>query len=77
MYKNLRAIHLCTAMFSLVFLAVYAISAVQMTHGTWLHMTPRVTQREVALPAGITDARAASREAGSKTASRPREPRRP
>src|SRR5882724_1262676 len=62
MYKKLRSIHLSAGMFSLIFLVVYAVSAVQMTHGTWVHMEQRVTERGIELPPGIADARLASRE---------------
>ena len=62
MYRTVRSIHLCAGVFALVFLAVYAISALQMTHGKWVHMEPRTSERSVALPAGLSDARAASVE---------------
>jgi hypothetical protein len=62
MYRGVRSVHLCAGVFALVFLVVYGVSALQMTHGKWVHMEARTVTREVALPAGLTDARAASRE---------------
>jgi hypothetical protein len=61
MYRTIRSLHLCAGLFCVVFLVMYAVSAVQMTHGTWLHMQPRVTERSVELPPGLADARAAAR----------------
>jgi len=62
MYRTIRSLHLCAGVFSLIFLVIYAISALQMTHGKWVHMEARTVTRDVKLPAGMTDARAASRE---------------
>jgi len=62
MYRVLRSVHLCAGLFALVFLVVYAISALQMTHGKWVHMASRTTERSVALSAGLNDARAAAGE---------------
>ena len=62
MYRTIRSIHLCAGLFSLVFLVVYAVSAVQMTHGKWLHMESHVTERAVALAGAMTDARAVARD---------------
>src|SRR5712692_2041063 len=66
MYKKLRSIHLCAGLFSLIFLVVYAISALQMTHGKWVHMEPAVTERMITLTPGMTDARAASRDLAAR-----------
>src|SRR5205823_1293732 len=66
MYKTIRGIHLCAGLFSLIFLVVYSISAVQMTHGKWVHMESRVTERTVTLTPGMTDARAASRDMAAR-----------
>ena len=62
MYRTVRSIHLCAGLFALVFLVVYAVSALQMTHGEWVHMQARATTRDVTLPAGLPGARAAARE---------------
>ena len=62
MYRTLRSLHLCAGLFALVFLVAYAISALQMTHGKWVHMELRTATREVALRPGLSGARAASRE---------------
>jgi hypothetical protein len=62
MYRAVRGVHLCAGLFALVFLVVYAISALQMTHGEWVHMDSRTTERSVALSAGLSDARAAAAE---------------
>jgi hypothetical protein len=62
MYRTIRSIHLCAGLFSLVFLAMYGVSAVQMTHGGWLRMRPRVVTRIVTLPRTTADARALARE---------------
>jgi hypothetical protein len=61
-YRTIRSIHLCAGLFAMPFLVAYAISAVQMTHGKWLHMQPRVSNREVMLPPRLSDARVAARE---------------
>jgi hypothetical protein len=62
MYRKIRSLHLCAGLFCLTFLVVYAVSAVQMTHGTWVHMRAHVTERSVALSPGLTDAREAARQ---------------
>lgn len=62
LFPKIRSIHLCTGLFSVAFLAMYGISAVQMTHRTWLKMQQHVTQRTMTLPTGLTDARAAARD---------------
>lgn len=62
MYKNIRTIHLLLASLSLPFLLMYGISAVQMAHGTWFTMKPSVRESQLALAAGLTDARAVARD---------------
>lgn len=57
MYQIIRNIHLLLASFSLPFLIMYGVSAVQMSHSTWFQMKPAVTEHELALAAGQTDAR--------------------
>jgi hypothetical protein len=61
-YQAIRNIHLMLASFSLPFLLMYGVSAVQMSHGTWFQMKPAVVERQVALTAGLTDARLVARE---------------
>lgn len=51
MYKTLRTIHLLCGAFALPYLAMYAISAVQMAHTGWFHIKPSVTERTVAVSA--------------------------
>ena len=60
MYRTLRSLHLCAGLFALVFLVVYAVSALQMTHGKWVHLEARSTQRNIALPPALPGARAAA-----------------
>jgi len=62
MYKIVRNIHLLLASFSLPFLIMYGVSAVQMSHSTWFQMKPAVHERELPITAGLTDARAIARE---------------
>ena len=62
MYKTIRNIHLLLASFSLPFLVMYAVSAVQMSHSSWFQMKPAVTEHELSLTSGQTDARAVARE---------------
>lgn len=60
-YKFIRNTHLLVASFSLPFLLMYGVSAVQMSHSSWFGMTPSVVERQLALSAGETDARAVAR----------------
>jgi hypothetical protein len=62
MYRTIRSLHLCAGLFALIFLVVYAISALQMTHGKWVHMESRTTSRDLVLEPGLTDARVAALE---------------
>ena len=62
MYKIIRNIHLLLASACLPFLIMYGVSAVQMSHSTWFQMKPAVTEREMTLDAGKTDARAVARD---------------
>jgi len=62
MYTIIRNIHLLVASFSLPFLIMYGISAVQMSHSSWFQVKPAVTEREVSLAPGQADARTVSRE---------------
>jgi hypothetical protein len=57
MYQKLRSVHLGTALFSLVFLLAYAISAVEFAHRKWF-THPEQSQVETRrLEPGVTDAR--------------------
>jgi hypothetical protein len=62
MYKAIRNIHLVLASFSLPFLIMYGVSAVQMSHSSWFQMKPAVTEHELSLASGQTDARRVARE---------------
>ncbi len=62
MYKIVRNIHLLLASFSLPFLIMYGVSAVQMSHSAWFQMKPAVHEHELSITAGLTDARAIARE---------------
>jgi hypothetical protein len=61
MYQKLRNVHLSTGLFCLAFLLMYGASAVQMAHRRWWPVRERVTEWSVRLPAGLADARVASR----------------
>jgi hypothetical protein len=69
MYTIVRNIHLLFASFSLPFLIMYGVSAVQMSHSTWFDMKPVVHDRQLALVAGQTDARVVAREIMGRDAS--------
>ena len=62
MYQIVRNLHLLFASFSLPFLVMYAVSAVQMSHSTWFRTTPVVHERQLQVAVGQTDARAVARE---------------
>jgi hypothetical protein len=62
MYKAIRNTHLLLASFSLPFLIMYGVSAVQMSHSTWFPMQPEVHDRQLALTPDQTDARAIARD---------------
>lgn len=66
MYRIIRNVHLLLASFSLPFLIMYAVSAVQMGHSTWFQMKPAVVEREMALDSGQSDARQLAREIMSR-----------
>jgi hypothetical protein len=66
MYRIIRNAHLLLASFSLPFLIMYGISAVQMSHSTWFEMKPRVQERRFPLSPGQTDGRAVARELMSR-----------
>ena len=62
MYKIVRNVHLLLGSFSLPFLIMYGLSAVQMSHSTWFQRKPLVEERLVSLTVGQTEARAVVRE---------------
>ncbi len=62
MYKTIRTVHLLLASFSLPFLVMYGVSAVQMTHSTWFNMKPSVHEEQIATDSGVTDARSVARD---------------
>ena len=63
MYKIIRNLHLLLASFSLPFLIMYGVSAVQMSHNTWFQMKPAVQERDLTLSPDQSDARAIAHEA--------------
>ena len=50
MYPLIRDIHLASGLFTLVLLAVYALSAVLMSHPGVLAERERITQQELEVP---------------------------
>ena len=62
MYRIIRNVHLLLASFSLPFLIMYGVSAVQMTHSTWFQMKPAVIERDLSIAPGQADARSVARE---------------
>ena len=62
MYRKLRTLHLCAALFLCAFLLAYAISAVQLAHRQWIHPAEHTTVDDFALNPGLTDARVVARE---------------
>lgn len=62
MYKWIRNTHLLIGLFAFLFLLMYGVSAVQMAHNRWFNNKPAVTESEIAVTAGVTDARAVARE---------------
>ena len=62
MYKIIRNVHLLLASFSLPFLIMYGVSAVQMSHSTWFQAKPAVTERDLSIAPGQADARSVARD---------------
>src|ERR1035438_8328905 len=62
MYQKLRGLHLATALFTLVFLLAYGISAVEYAHRKWFTHPEQSTEETRRLAPGITDARVLARE---------------
>jgi hypothetical protein len=61
MYQAIRNIHLLLASFSLPFLVMYGVSAVQMSHNSWFQMKPAVQERDFPVQPGQSDGRAIAR----------------
>jgi hypothetical protein len=61
MYQKLRALHLSTALCSLIFLLAYAISAVELAHRKWVTHPEQSTVETRRLSPGVTDARILAR----------------
>jgi len=62
MYRIIRNAHLLLASFSLPFLIMYGVSAVQMSHSTWFQAKPAVIERDLSIAPGHADARSVARE---------------
>jgi hypothetical protein len=62
MYQKLRALHLSAALFILVFLLAYAISAVELAHRGWVTHPEQSTKEPRKQAPGITDARILARD---------------
>jgi hypothetical protein len=62
MYKTLRTLHLIFGLFSLPFLLVYGLSAVQMAHPKWFNTKPAIHDADVPVARGYTDGRSVARQ---------------
>lgn len=62
MHRSLRNTHLFAGLFSALFLLMYGVSSVQMSHNSWFALKPAVVTAQLALPPGATDARVVARE---------------
>lgn len=62
MYRLLRNTHLLLGLSCCLFLLMYGVSSVQMSHNTWFNLRPAVSTTEYTLAPGITDARAIANE---------------
>jgi hypothetical protein len=62
MYQNLRTVHLSIALFMLLFLLAFAISAVDFAHRKWLPHPHWISVESLKLEPGITDARVLARQ---------------
>ena len=60
-YRKILAVHLCTGMFCLAFLAMYGWSAVQMAHRKWFGLRDSVTEQKYTLVPGLSDVRSVAR----------------
>jgi hypothetical protein len=68
MYRFVRNTHLLLASFSLPFLIMYGVSAIQMSHSTWFNTRPEVRERDLMLDKGGTDARMIARDVMERAA---------
>ena len=62
LYKFLRNTHLLIGLFSFLFVMMYGVSSVQMSHNAWFNLKPAVTESQVTLATGITDPRDIARQ---------------
>src|SRR5690242_20250733 len=63
MYRWFRNTHLFIGLFSCVSLLIYGFSSVEMSHRTWFHATPEVSETHIRVsPDSAPDARALARE---------------
>jgi hypothetical protein len=62
LYKFLRNTHLLIGLFSFLFLMMYGVSSVQMSHNTWFNLKPAVSDSRVALAPGIENPRDVARQ---------------
>ena len=63
MYRAIRNIHLMTGLACCLFLLMYAVSGVQMSHNNWFDMKPTVTETLVPVdPSAATSPRALAAE---------------
>ena len=62
MYRLLRNSHLFLGLFSCLFVLMYGVSSVQMSHNSWFRSQPDVSETEYALAPHAADARAVARE---------------
>jgi hypothetical protein len=62
MYQYLRNTHLYLGLFCCLFVLMYGVSSVQMSHNTWFNLRPSVAVSTYTLATGIDDARAVARE---------------
>ncbi len=61
-YRWIRNTHLLLGLLAVVFLLMYGVSAVQMSHNRWFPVKPAVSEQRLSLPQGIADARVVARE---------------
>ena len=62
MYRWLRNTHLFLGLFSFLFLLMYGVSSVQMTHNSWFNSKPSVSESTIPVPGEQAhDARAVAR----------------
>jgi hypothetical protein len=57
MYKLLRNTHLLTGVFAFLFLMMYGVSSVQMSHTAWFNLRPATSESEIAMDPGVASPR--------------------